>query len=227
MEVRSVSLTRPSHHWAALPRLLSVRICGAAPFRAVPPWACSQRRSARRTGGAAPRRLPVTTVPLGRGISEQGIVENCLVVPGSCLPLRCRGERLAPGVATDHPSLTRGYQAVTQHAPGNPGAEQCRASNAHPGLNRRQVGHADADDRLGPHGPGSGRDGSPSAPETPPGHPATRGVLHVMLTASLLAAPLAAKVPSRRGRFAAPRRRSCLAPAHSASTQSLGNVTNP
>jgi hypothetical protein len=47
------------------------------------------------------------------------IFDNFISVQGPFLPLRCRGDRLSPAVATDHQSAERGEQAVTRNPTGH------------------------------------------------------------------------------------------------------------
>ena len=108
-----------------------------------------------------------------------GFLITVIAVQGQCLPLRWRGEGLSPWGATDHQSPKRGEKVVTQSPTENP-VEQS-------GVGRGRRIHVCIVVRL--HTPtrsmGLGHKGTEkgwavlaAAPETPPRHPAKRGVLH-------------------------------------------------
>jgi hypothetical protein len=82
----------------------------------VPP-AC---RAEPHTAGAI--RFPETTVSQrwGIGSEDQLIFDNFIAVQVKFLPLRCRGDRRSPAVATDHQPAERGSKAVTRNPTGNP-----------------------------------------------------------------------------------------------------------
>jgi hypothetical protein len=82
-----------------------------------------------RTSLAANHMLQVRPVSLkpephkgcgGSGAESSVIFDNLISVQVEFLPLRCRGERVSPAVATDHQSAKRGSKAVTWNPTRNP-----------------------------------------------------------------------------------------------------------